>query len=131
MFIFGIPIHKFIIHFPIALIIIALIYDSWALYAGKPEMHRTGYGLTIWAAVFALAAVGTGLQLAEMVRLDKAAVTGHAAFALGSTLVITGLAGWRYSAQTQDQQGYKIGWLVLEIGAAALVIATAVTGHRL
>ena len=40
MFLFDIPIHKFLIHFPIALTIIALIYDSWAVYSRKPELHR-------------------------------------------------------------------------------------------
>jgi uncharacterized membrane protein len=132
---FDVPIHKFLVHFPIALTVIALIYDSWALYAKKPELHRTGYGLTLWAAVAGLAAVGTGLQLAEMVHLDKGAVTGHAGFGLGATLFLVGLAGLRYSAQAREDEdkdkGYRIGWLVLEIGAAALVVAAAVTGHRL
>ena len=131
MFLFDIPIHKLIIHFPVALAIIAVIYDAWALYARKPELHRTGYGLTLWAAVGALAAVGTGLQLAEMVRLDKAAVTGHAGFGITATIVLTGLAGVRYSAQAQERKGYKIWWLLLEAAAAALIVATAVTGHRL
>src|SRR5881396_4241043 len=90
---FDVPIHKLIIHFPVALTIIALVYDSWALYAKKPELHRTGYGLTLWAAVGALAAAGTGLQLAEMIHLDKGAVTGHAGFAIGSTVVLAALAG--------------------------------------
>jgi len=101
---FGIPIHKFIIHFPIALTIIALIYDVWALYAKKPALHRTAYGLTLWAAVGALAAAGTGLQLAEMIRIDKGAVTGHAGFALGATIVLAALAGLRYSAQAQEKK---------------------------
>ena len=131
MFLFNIPIHKLIIHFPIALAIIAVIYDAWALYARKPELHRTGYGLTLWAAVGALAAAGTGLQLAEMVRIDKAAVTGHAGFAITATIVLTGLAVVRYSAQAQERKGYKIWWLLLEAAAAALIVATAVTGHRL
>jgi uncharacterized membrane protein len=128
---FGIPIHKFIIHFPIALTIIALIYDVWALYAKKPALHRTAYGLTLWAAVGALAAAGTGLQLAEMIRIDKGAVTGHAGFALGATIVLAALAGLRYSAQAQEKKEYQIWWLVLEIAAAALVSAAAVTGHQL
>ena len=128
---FDVPIHKFIIHFPIALTIIAAIYDSWALYSKPPELHRTGYGLTLWAAVWALAAVGTGLQLAEAVRIDKGAVTGHAGFGIASTIFIAGLAGLRYSAQAREDKGYQIGWLALEIGATALIIATAVTGHRL
>jgi len=131
MFLFDIPIHKLIIHFPVALAIIAVIYDAWALYARKPELHRTGYGLTLWAAVGALAAAGTGLQLAEMVRLDKAAVTGHAGFGITATIVLTGLAGVRYSAQAQERKEYKIWWLLLEAAAAALIVATAVTGHRL
>src|SRR5712691_7641804 len=131
MFLFGIPIHKLIIHFPIALTIIAVIYDAWALYARKPELHRTGYGLTLWAAVGALAAAGTGLQLAEMVRLDKAAVTGHAGFAITATILLTAVAGLRYSAHAQEQKEYRVWWLLLQTAAAALIVATAVTGHRL
>src|SRR5215510_13314995 len=99
---FDVPIHKLIVHFPIALAVMAAIYDSWALYAKKPELHRAGYGLTLWAAVGALAAVGTGLQLAELIRIDKGAVTGHAGFGITSTIVIAALAGLRYSAQTQE-----------------------------
>jgi uncharacterized membrane protein len=131
MFLFNVPIHKFIIHFPIALTIIATIYDSWALYARKPELHRTGYGLTLWAAVGALAAAGTGLQLAEMVRIDAAAVTGHAGFAITTTILLTAVAGLRYSANAQEQKGFRIWWLFLEAAAALLIAATAVTGHRL
>src|SRR5262245_31921370 len=128
---FGIPIHKLIIHFPIALTFIALIYDGWALYAKKPDLHRLGYGLLVWAAVGALAAAGTGLQLAEMIRIDKGAVTGHAGFALGSTIMLTAVAGVRYSAHAQERKTYPIWWLILEIAAAGLIFATAITGHRL
>jgi uncharacterized membrane protein len=132
----DVPIHKLLIHFPIALTLMALIYDSWALYAKKPELHRIGYSLTLWAAIGGLAAVGTGLQLAEMVHLDKGAVTGHAGFGLGATLFLVGQAGLRYSAHARaeaenDDKKYQIGWLVLAVGAAALVIAAALTGHRL
>src|SRR5438445_6102498 len=111
---FDVPIHKLLIHFPIALTIIALIYDSWALYTRKPELHRTGYGLTLWAAVGALSAVGTGLQLAEMLHLDKGAVTGHAGLGITAAIVISALAGMRYSAQAQEQKDYRMSWLVLE-----------------
>src|SRR5215510_4439899 len=126
---FGIPIHKFIIHFPIALTLMAIVYDGWALYARKPELHRLGYGLTLWAAVGALAAAGTGLQLAELIRVDKGAVTGHAGFAITSTIVIAALAGIRYSASAREETNYRIWWLILEIVAAVLIAATAVTGH--
>ena len=128
---FGVPVHKLIIHFPIALTLMALLYDGWALYARKPELHRTAYGLTLWAAIGALAAAGTGLQLAEMIRIDKAAVTGHAGFGIGTTIVLAALAGIRYSAYAQERKGYRIWWLALEAAAAVLVAATAVTGHQI
>ena len=128
---FDVPIHKLIVHFPIALMIVAVIYDAWAVYTRRPELHRTGYGLTLWAAVGALAAVGTGLQLAEMIHVDKGAVTGHAGFGITSAIVIAALAGLRYSAQAQEQKDYRVGWLVLEVVAAVLICATALTGHRL
>src|SRR5207249_11586066 len=131
MFLFDIPTHKLIIHFPIALTVIAVIYDSWALYAKRPELHRTTYGLTLWAAVGALAAAGTGLQLAEIVRIDKAAVTGHAGFGVAATIVIAALAGVRYSAHAQEKNGYPIRSFACHTAAAALIAATAVTGHRL
>jgi uncharacterized membrane protein len=87
--------------------------------------------LTLWAAVGALAAAGTGLQLAEMIHIDKAAVTGHAGFGIASTIVLAALAGVRYSAQAQERKGYPIWWLVLQLAAAALITATALTGHQL
>ncbi len=128
---FDVPIHKLIVHFPIALMIIAAVYDSWGLYAKKPDLHRAAYGLTLWAAVGALAAAGTGLQLAELIRADKATVTGHAGFAISSTIVIAALAGIRYSAQAREDTKYRIWWLIVEIGATVLIAATAVTGHRI
>ena len=85
----------------------------------------------MWAAVGALAAVGTGLQLADMIRVDKGAVTGHAGFAIGSTILLAGVAGLRYSAQAQERKEFQAWWLILEAAAAALIFATAVTGHRM
>ena len=96
----------------------------------EPELIEA-YGLILWAAVGALAAAGTGLQLAEMIRLDKGAVTGHAGFAIGTTIVLTVLAGLRYAAQAQERKDYQIWWLIVEIAAVGLIATTAVTGHRL
>ena len=128
---YGVPVHKLIIHFPIALTIIALIYDSWALYAKRPALHTFGYGLNLWAAVFALAAVVTGLQLAGVTRVAPGVVTGHAGFGIATAIVITTLGILRYSAVAREQNEFRIGWLVLEAGAAVLVGITAILGHRL
>jgi uncharacterized membrane protein len=128
---FGIPIHRLVVHFPIALALIAVLYDSWGLYAKKPELHRVGYGLTLWAAVGALAAIVTGLQLAQMIRIDKGAVTGHAGYAIISAILLVALGGVRYSAQARERYEYAVWWLGLGAVAAGFIVATAVTGHRL
>ena len=128
---FDVPIHRLIIHFPIALTVIAVIYDSWAVYSKRSRLHETSYGLNLWGTVFALAAAVTGLQFAGVTRVDRAAVTGHAGFGIGSCVVITVLGIMRYSARAREETGYKTAWLILEIGAAALIVATAITGHRL
>jgi uncharacterized membrane protein len=128
--VFGLPLHILIVHFPIALATIALAYDAWGVYAKRTDLHRIGYGLTMWAAVGALAALATGLQLAQLVR-DKAAVTGHAGLAIGATILLVGLGGVRYSAQAQERKEFQLWWLLLEVAAAGLVCATAITGHLL
>jgi len=128
---FGIPLHKLIIHFPVALTLIALVYDSWAIYGKKPELHQTAYGLILWAAVGALAAVGTGMQLAQLIRVDKGAVTGHAGYAITSTILLVVVAGIRYSAHAREEKDYRIWWLLMQVVAAGMIFATAITGHRL
>jgi len=69
--------------------------------------------------------------LSEMLRIDKAAVTGHAGFAIGTTILLTALAGLRYSAHAQERKEFQTWWLLVEVAAVGLVVATAVTGHRL
>jgi uncharacterized membrane protein len=128
---FGIPVHKLIIHFPIALTILAVMYDSWALYSRRAELHSISYGLSLWAAFCALIAAVTGLQLAGVSRVSAGVVTGHAGFGIASAVVITAVGIARYSAVARDQNDYRIAWLVIEVGAALLIAATAITGHQL
>src|SRR5687767_11267782 len=109
----DIPLHKLIIHFPIALTIIAVIYDSWGVYSDRPKLHETAYGLTLWAAVTALAAVVSGLDSAGGVRISKGAVTGHAGFGIAAAIVIAALGILRYSARAREEKGYRLVWLVL------------------
>ncbi|MBI2149247.1 MAG: hypothetical protein HYU27_01405 [Acidobacteria bacterium] len=128
---FGIEPHKLVVHFPIALALIAVIYDSWAVYSKRPDMHETGYGLTLWAAIGALAAVVSGLDLAGNNRIPKGAVTGHAGWGITSAIVITALAVLRYSAKARERKGYPTVWLILEWAAAGLIGAAAIMGHQL
>ena len=130
---FGVSLHKLIIHFPIALTFAALVYDWWASYSRRPELRNTSYGLSLWAGVMSLAAVITGLQLAFAIGLVRVA-TGHAGLGIAASLVLVSLAFWRYSVRARGDENPKappVGWIVLEVLAAALIFATTITGHNL
>ena len=130
----DIPWHKFIVHFPIALGIFAFAYDAWGMYSKKPELHDTGYSLSLWAAVGAVIAIVTGLQLADLSFNARTAVTGHALFGVATGIVLTAFAVWRYSAHNNQEgpdENYTWIWLVLQALGAVLLTITAVMGHRL
>ena len=131
---FDIPLHSLINHFPIALAIFAFIYDGLAVYGKRPERHDIGYELSFWAGLFAIAAVVTGLQIAGLGQIGNSAITGHALFGITTGIVLAAFSLLRYSKrarQESEDESYSMVWLVIQALAAALVMATAVTGHRL
>ena len=131
---FEFPLHRFIVHFPIVLTLFAFIYDGWAVYSNRNEMHDTGYGLSLWAAVFALVAVVTGLQIASLSQIGKSAVTGHALFGITTAIILAAFGVLRYSARARlagEAERYSMVWLAAQALAALLVLFTAVTGHQL
>jgi uncharacterized membrane protein len=131
---FDVPLHPFLVHFPIALGVFAFFYDLWAMYSKRRQLHQTGYSLSLWAAGFAFAAAVTGLQLARLSDIGKGAITGHALFGISSAIVLAAIALIRYSAkarQTESDVRYSIVWLVVQGVGALLVVFAALTGPRI
>lgn len=132
---FGVSLHSLLVHFPIALAFVACGYDLWAIYAKQSRLYRMGSGLIKVAAVTAVAAAGSGLDLAGMSGLGSAsAVTGHAGFALVATLILAAVAGMRYSAEMKAESGRAMlspALLAAEVVAVLLVAVAAVMGHRI
>jgi uncharacterized membrane protein len=119
---FDVPSHFLLVHFPLVLIIAAIVADL----RGN---HEAGYQLTFWAAVGGALAVLTGLlqvggQLSELPVHAGAGITG------GFAMVI--LAVLRYSgrARGENVNTFPKAWLVIEVVAAVLVVSAAITGHR-
>lgn len=130
----SIPFHLLVVHFPIALTIIAVISDAWAYRTNRRELHATGYRLTLWAAAGSLLAIGTGLQLMGGVGFDNARTTAHAGAGIIAGICLIALAIVRYSAHNagrDSREQYPVMWLMLEVAAGVMVAAAAVSGHRL
>jgi len=129
----NIPIHFLLVHFPIALTVLAAGLDARAHFGKRPELHRTGYALILWAAAGAALAMLTGLQLLGD-RRQTSGATFHAASGLITGLVLIAVSMIRYSAEARSQETTKSSlepWLLLELFAALAVIVTALTGHSL
>jgi len=130
---FNIPFHFLVVHFPIALTIMAAVLDVRAHFGKRPELHRTGFALILWAAAGAALAMLTGLQLLGD-RRQSSGATFHAAAGLISGLVLIAVSMTRYSAEARSHEASDSKmepWLILEVLAALAVLVTAVTGHRL
>jgi uncharacterized membrane protein len=131
---FGIPFHKLIVHFPIALTLAAFAYDMRALYAKRPELHDIGYRLSLWSAVSVVPAVITGLSRAGALGLDSGAITGHTAYGIGSGLVLVAFGVRRYTVLASGEHNssyYAKVWTALQFLGFLLISVTAITGHRL
>jgi len=123
---FGIPLHLLAVHFPIALAVLALIYDARG-------SHTTGYSLTLWAAAGSAVSGATGLLLASERGATKSAIA-HAGLGLIGTIIFIALAMLRYSAEArrgEEQTTFPKVWLLLEVLATVAVVLAGVTGHRM
>jgi uncharacterized membrane protein len=128
---FNVPLHFLIVHFPIALTVMAAVLDVRAYLGKRPKLHRTGHALILWAAAGAALAMLTGLQLLGD-RRQASGATFHAASGLIAGLVLIAVSMIRYSAEARadEKADSKLEpWLLLEMFAAVAVIVTAVTGH--
>jgi len=132
---FGVSLHKLVIHFPIALAVVAFLYDAWGAYSRELRFHSIGSGLLKLAAFSAIIAMGTGLELAGMSGMGSGStVTGHAGIGIATTVILSALGLIRYSAEARSEvrrQAYSPIWLAVEGFAAVLVATTAVIGHSI
>src|SRR5882672_1861643 len=100
---FNIPLHFLIIHFPIALTVMATVLDVRAHFGKRTELHRIGYPLILWAAAGASLAMLTGLQLLGD-RRQTSGATFHAASGLITGLVLIAASMIRYSAEARAHE---------------------------
>src|SRR5688572_9663371 len=119
---FGVPYHFLTVHFPLALIVSALVYD-------RRGLHDIGYRMMVGAAATSGLGVITGLMLSGG-RLSE--LTLHAGSGIAGALVAVVVAVLRYSGRARGEEELVMptAWLLLEaISGLALVVA-AFSGHR-
>jgi uncharacterized membrane protein len=121
--------HPVIIHFPIALFIISVAFDVFAIWRRNPAMVRAAYYNLVAAALTAPVAIASGL-IAWQWQLEGARLKGnlllHLILALAASGMIWLLCGWRILQRRLTESAPGVIYIVL---ALATVLLIAIAGH--
>ncbi len=124
--------HPKVIHFPIAFLIGAFLFDLWGAIRGNESIRRAAWYQLILAFFFAIIAVITGLLAANNVPHND---MSHETMELHETLgyVIAGLLlvlfGWRWSQKGDfPQKGAIVYWAIYVIAVGVLTYSSDLGG---
>jgi uncharacterized membrane protein len=124
--------HLFVVHFPIALLLVGALADALGVAAGRTTLRRHATGLLILGAAFALLAffTGQGAIGPALVRISpgSTALETHAQWGAVGVWLLAGAGALR--ALWRERLEGMYGWicLALAIASAALVTIITVTG---
>jgi uncharacterized membrane protein len=121
--------HVAMVHFPIALIVVGVLFDLLSLRNRSLTLLRAAYYTVIVAAISAVPTVATGLlawQLQFEGKVPRGNLKLHMSLALISSVLIW-LACWLHIRERRGPQGSSPAFrLTVEVLAVAL---TLLTGH--
>ncbi|HEV2522058.1 MAG TPA: DUF2231 domain-containing protein [Candidatus Acidoferrales bacterium] len=121
--------HVAMVHFPIALIVVSVLFDFLSLWKRNFALLRAAYYTVIVAAISALPTVATGIlawQLQFYGKAPRGNLKLHMSLALISSVLIW-LVCWLHIRERRGPQGSSPAFrLTVELLAVAL---TLLTGH--
>jgi len=127
--------HPFIVHFPIALLIVGLLAEGCARLFNSSDLSRTGWWSQLAGTIGLAAAVGSGLIARESALVHDSivgsALETHEQWALGSMAIFAVLLFWRIAARTQVPSHPRFAYVVLYGIAVAALCLTAWHGGEL
>jgi uncharacterized membrane protein len=133
--------HPMILHFPLALLPLAVLLEAWVLFSGENPLGRScsahaSLGLLVVAALTALIAAGLG-DMALDIAIDKGfpdeAMEDHEDLGFASAWLMLGLAvvqGWLFWKKPVSRTPAVI-LLVLGLVVMAVLLTTAWYGGNL
>lgn len=131
-------IHPMLVHFPIVLLLLAVLIDFLVLtrkgdLAANSCISTSGFYALLLAAIAAIAAAVFGdiaLDKAIELGFDKAALEEHEELGLTTLWVMLGLASWQLLARWRHMRlSGTIGWLFFAIALAASGILLTAAWH--
>lgn len=127
--------HPFIVHFPIALLIVGLVAEVCARLFKTSDLSRTGWWSQLAGTIGLAAAVGSGLIAKESALVHDsivgAALETHGQWAFGAMTIFALLLFWRIAARTQVPAHPRFVYIVLYGIAVLALCLTAWHGGEL
>lgn len=135
--------HRFLVHFPIALLAASFLFDLWAQGAGREEGRHAARYTLILGLIGALAALVTGMGAGDRLatRLMQAndpmagrmmdVLGAHRTLALVSVASFAGLLGWRRRAGAALTGRAATVYLTIAALATGLILTTGMYGGKI
>ena len=127
--------HPFIVHFPIALLTLCLLFELLAWFARTPTLSQVGWWMQLTGTLGVIASVLSGVvaEASGGIALLRAAETfaWHQQFAFGVSVIFAVLIFFRFSPQhTLPSSWPRLYLAALSVGVA-LLLATGWLGGEL
>jgi uncharacterized membrane protein len=127
-------IHPIVVHFPVALLTTAFVFDLIGRIWKKEECTRVGWWTQLAGTIGLAAAAGSGL-LAEktvpLLRLAKPFIEMHEQLAFASTGFFALLLFWRIAGKTRLPERYATLYLMILFGGVVCLWAGAWYGGEM
>jgi len=123
--------HPMIVHFPIALFIIALVFEVIGVIVKNEGLQKAAVYMFITAALITPIVVRTGIWEVQKLALNHPVLTEHREY--GIKLMWTALMSLPllWFINKEFKKYYKIVFIVILLAASALVIETGEEGGKM
>ncbi len=128
------PLHPFLVHFPVALLTTALVFDLLGVLLARDELSRVGWWAQFVGTVGVVAAVISGLIAKSQAIIPVTAADTfdtHQQIAFLTAGAFTALLLWRIGMRTRIDQSRQHLYLLLFTGALACLWIGAWYGGEL
>ena len=126
--------HPFLVHFPVALLLIAVCMEIAATLWRKPEISRAAFWNQIAGTIGLALAVATGLLAKGVAQIGDDAgmlLERHEQLAFAASALFAVLLFWRISSRGQIPQRPPYLFLLLLVGGAAILLTGAWFGGQM
>jgi uncharacterized membrane protein len=117
-------IHPTLVHFPIALLSVGLLFDLIAAFSQQKEMHRHAWWMMVCGMLGLLLALGSGLNAETQVTLEassQAVLDSHKQIGFLLGIVVSSAFLWRLSCRGSIPTRLKWLFWALYVSGVSLV----------